>query len=253
MFVLVASIGVAAPVARRAIRARTGYLRAVRVRRTIAIAFAVAALAGVASGSTRDAAAAPQPPNIVLILSDDQRFDTLDQMPNVEKLIAAHGVTFKNAFVTTSECAPSRASILSGEYSHDTGVVDNFGPSSYPQFDETSNLAVWLHAAGYDTALVGKYLNDYTVYGEHRIPSGWSDWAVMDSKPEEKYYDYTLNLNGRLVHYGKAPSDYSTDVLARKAIGFVRHAHGPFFLDFAPVAPHLPALPDIAPGDVRAG
>ena len=136
----------------------------------VLVVAASAGLPGAAAGTSRQGA--PTRPNIVLILSDDQRFDTLDQMPNVEKLIAAHGVTFKNAFVTTSECCPSRASILSGQYSHTTGVVDNFGPSSYPQFDETSNLAVWLHAAGYDTALVGKYLNDYTVYGDHRVPSG---------------------------------------------------------------------------------
>jgi N-acetylglucosamine-6-sulfatase len=216
----------------------------VRLRRTIAIAFAVAVLAGVASGSPRAAAAAAEPPNIVLILSDDQRWDTLGDMPNVERDIVAHGVTFTNSFVTTSECCPSRASILSGQYSHTTGVIENFGPNSYPKFDEQSNLAVWLQDAGYDTGLVGKYLNDYTVYGNHHVPAGWSDWAAMDSKPEEKYYDYTLNLNGRLVHYGSKPSDYSTDVLAHQAISFVRHAHGPFFLDFAPIAPHLPALPD---------
>src|SRR5262249_40778065 len=213
----------------RATRPRTRYRPAVRVlRRTLRAAIAavvVAAVAGLAD-SPDHAVAATAPPNVVLILSDDQRFDTLDQMPNVERLIADHGVTFRNSFVTTSECCPSRASILSGRYSHDTGVIENFGPSSYPQFDEASSLPVWLHDAGYDTGLVGKYLNDYTIYGHHHVPPGWSDWAAMDSRPEEKYYDYTLNLNGRLVHYGKAPQDYSTDVLTRKAIGFVDRARG---------------------------
>src|SRR5262249_27638194 len=169
-------------------------------------------------------------------------------MPNVRRLLADHGVTFTNSFVTTSECCPSRASILTGEYAHDTGVIQNFSPTSYPAFDQSSNLPVWLHDAGYETALVGKYLNDYTVYGNHAVPAGWSDWVALDSRPEERYYDYTLNENGRLVQYGKAPEDYSTDVLGSKAVSFVRSAKGPFFLYFAPVAPHLPAIP--APSDI---
>ena len=116
-------------------------------------------------------------PNIVVILTDDQRFDSLAQMPNVEHLLAAHGVTFTNAFVTTSECCPSRASILSGEYSHDTGVVQNFGPAGYPRFDQTLEpRRVAPRTRATTPALVGKYLNDYTVYGDHRIPPGWSDW-----------------------------------------------------------------------------
>ena len=106
----------------------------------------------------------------------------------------------------------------------------------------------WLHDGGYETALVGKYLNDYTVYGNHHIPPGWSHWVAMDSLPEEKYYDYTLNENGRLIHYGTRIADYSTDVLSRKAINFVRNAREPFFLYFTPIAPHLPATP--APRDI---
>jgi arylsulfatase A-like enzyme len=212
---------------------------------------AVAALAALAAAtvSARDTTAALVRPNIVVILADDQRFDTLSQMPHVRQL-AAQGVTFTNSFVTTSECCPSRASILTGEYAHTDGVLQNFGPTSYPNFDESNNLAVWLHDAGYQTALVGKYLNDYTVYGDHRVPPGWSDFVAMDSKPEERYYDYTLNDNGALESYGRTPADYSTDVLAQKAISFVQGASKPFFLYFAPVAPHLPAIP--APQDVSA-
>jgi hypothetical protein len=68
-------------------------------------------------------------------------------------------------------------------------VLDNFGPHSFPKFDQRSNLAVWLHRNGYRTALVGKYLNDYTLYGHDAIPPGWDDWQVMDSIPMEKYYN----------------------------------------------------------------
>jgi arylsulfatase A-like enzyme len=181
--------------------------------------------------------------NIVLILSDDERVDGNTVMKNVHNLLARHGVTFSDYHVTTSECGPSRASILLGQYSRDTGVLDNFGPHGFPAFNERSNLAVWLHSSGYRTALVGKYLNDYTLDGSREPPLGWDDWQVMDSVPMEKYYDYDLDENGRLVHYGHAPRDYSTTVLTRKAVAFIGRTQRPFFLYFAPVAPHLPAIP----------
>lgn len=164
-------------------------------------------------------------------------------MANVQRLLAAHGVSFTDFHVTTSMCGPSRASILSGRYSHHTGVLTNFGQHSYPAFNQRSNLAVWLHAAGYRTALIGKYINDYTRYGHNRIPPGWDDWQVMDSVPMEAYYHYTLNENGRLVHYGHSAADYSTTVLTNKAVSFLKQTRSPFFLYFAPVAPHLPAIP----------
>ena len=186
--------------------------------------------------------------NVVFIVSDDERVDGNAVMHDVQRLIARHGVTFDQMRVTTSECGPSRASILTGQYSHHTGVLDNFGPNSYPAFNDSSDLAVWLRQAGYSTALVGKYLNDYTLDGDHAVPPGWDDWQVMDSVPEERYYDYSLNENGRLVHFGRKPSDYSTTVLTNRAVTFLRTARKPFFLYFAPVAPHLPAIP--APQDV---
>ena len=220
-----------------------------------AVALASSGLAATAQGGGRSAHAMRAPRtarrrlNVVLILSDDERVDGSTVMHNVHRLLADHGVTFSNYHVTTSECGPSRASILQGQYSHDTGVLDNFGPHSYPKFDSSSNLAVWLHAGGYRTALVGKYLNDYTIYGHNAIPPGWDDWQAMDSIPMEKYYDYKLNENGRMVEYGSAPADYSTTVLTQKATSFIKqqHAGKPFFLYFAPTAPHLPAIP--APQD----
>jgi len=212
---------------------------------------ACAALAGVAfagNGAHAAAKAAASPRlNVIVILSDDERVEGNAVMKNVQ-LLGKHGVTFANYHVTTSECGPSRASILSGEYSHHTGVLANFGPHSYPAFDDTSDLAVWLHHAGYTTGLVGKYLNDYTLDGHHVVPPGWDDWQAIDSVPEEKYYNYTINEGGgHLVHYGSRPADYSTTVLTQKALSFIRGAKSPFFLYFAPVAPHLPAT--LAPGD----
>jgi len=187
--------------------------------------------------------------NVVLILSDDERAGGTSVMRNVRNLLAQHGVTFTDYHVTTSECGPSRASILSGRYSHHTGVLDNFGRHSFTAFDQSSDLPVWLHDAGYSTALVGKYLNDYTKFGHNEIPPGWNDWQALDSVPLERYYDYTLNENGKLVHFGDEPSDYSTTVLASRAVDFIDSTRKPFFLYFAPVAPHLPAIP--APQDMH--
>ena len=186
--------------------------------------------------------------NVVFIVSDDENVSGNAVMRNVQRLIARHGVTFTNFHVTTSECGPSRASILTGQYSHHTGVTDNFGPHGYPAFNPETDLPVWLHDAGYETALVGKYLNDYSLDGHNATPPGWDDWQAMDSVPLEAYYNYTVNENGRLVHYGTKPADYSTTVLTQKAISILQSAKKPFFLYFAPVAPHLPAVP--APADV---
>ena len=185
--------------------------------------------------------------NVVVILSDDERVGGTSVMKNVQQLLQRHGVTFRNYHVTTSECGPSRASILLGQYAHHTGVIQNFGPNGYPQFHAGSALPVWLHQAGYETALVGKYINDYTLDGHNLTPPGWDVWQTIDSVPLEKYYNYTLDENGNLVHYGSKPADYSTTVLGNKAVDFIRHARKPFFLYYAPIAPHLPAVP--APQD----
>ena len=195
-------------------------------------------------------AATPTPPNgakrlnVVVILSDDERVDGTSVMKNVRHLLADHGVSFNDFHVTTSMCGPSRASILTGQYAHHTGVLENFGADSFPAFKAQSTLPVWLQKSGYETALVGKYINSYTAdWVHHANPPGWDDWQVLDSVPMEAYYNYSINDNGRLVHYGKKPSDYSTTVLAHKAVQFIRQARNPFFLYFAPVAPHLPAIP----------
>ena len=186
----------------------------------------------------RSRRAADQRLNVVVILSDDERSDGTAVMKNAQTLLADHGVTFTDAHVTTSMCGPSRASILTGQYAHHTGVTDNFGPHSYPAFkagEESNDLGVWMHRAGYETGLVGKYVNAYTAgFVHHAVPPGWDDWQVMDSVPMEAYYNYSINDNGHLVHYGNKPADYSTNVLTHKAVQFIQGARHPFFLYFAP-------------------
>jgi arylsulfatase A-like enzyme len=187
-------------------------------------------------------------PNIVLILTDDQRWDTLSVMPNVRRLLGESGVTFENASVTTALCCPSRASILTGQYTRHTGVYKNDPPNGgAPAFDDRSTVGTWLQDAGYTTALIGKYLNNYDLLEPGYVPPGWDDWRGIFDDPEITYYNFTLNENGDLVEYGDDPDDYSTTVLAERATEFILDADLPFFLYLAPVAPHLPAR--VAPED----
>jgi arylsulfatase A-like enzyme len=210
----------------------------------LAVLALVAACAGAGLGTPAAAAHATKPPNIVFVLSDDQRADTLGAMPNVQKELVAHGVTFTNSFVPTSLCCPSRASILTGKYAHSTGVYLNIGPhGGFRAFDDSRTIATALRSAGYTTGLFGKYLNRYGVAAAdaHYVPPGWDYWNVFLSKT--KYYDYRLDENGRVRSYGHDTRDYSTDVLARKAASFVRRARSPFFVELTPFGPHEPSTP----------
>jgi arylsulfatase A-like enzyme len=189
-------------------------------------------------------------PSIVLILTDDQRWDTLSWMPAVESLLVAHGVTFTNAFVPNSLCCPSRTSILTGEYSNKTGVWSNDAPyGGFTAFHQDhSTIATWLHADGYRTALVGKYLNDYdTAAHQGYVPPGWDRWFAVTHNGS--YFDYDVSVDGKIVHHGNTPSNYSTDVLTDQAVSFIDGASGPLFLYFAPTAPHDPFIP--APQDAK--
>ncbi len=207
----------------------------------------------------------PQPlrPNILFILTDDQRWDTTDGthgpggaaiMPRTRAELADQGVDLDAAFMTTPLCCPSRTSILSGEYSHRTGVYKNGGTNGgADDFDDSSTIATWLQSAGYRTSLMGKYLNGYpqlwnAMTEPPYVPPGWTEWRAMK---QPKYFDYVMiEPNGmggyHEVSYGSADSDYSTDVLREKAKTFISDSVAlgePFFLYLAFKAPHLPQTP----------
>ena len=193
-------------------------------------------------------------PNIVLILTDDQRWDSASTMPSVQSLLVAHGVNFTNAFVVDPLCCPSRAAILKGAYAHTTGVYNNEGPySPFVAFDDRSTVATWLEGAGYRTALIGKYFNAYTESRAAYVPPGWNRWVAFATTDVGggRYYDYGLSLDGTLVTRGSATTDYSTDVLAGYADSFIRTAdpNQPLFLYFTPYGPHEPAT--AAPRDLN--
>jgi arylsulfatase A-like enzyme len=209
------------------------------LRATAAVVFVV--LATLLALATPAAAQTTEPPNIVLVATDDQRWDTLWAMPTVTDELVEKGVTFTNAFAVNPLCCPARASILTGTYSHTNGVWSNSAPDGgMAAFDDRSTIATWLDAAGYETMLVGKYLNGYGPpnFPHTYVPPGWDRWLAFYGGHE--YFDYSLTDGENLREYGPdhVPADYSTDVLAREAAAFVRSAPSPFFLYFTPFAPH---------------
>lgn len=193
------------------------------------------------------ARAVEPPPNIVLIMTDDQRADTLKYMPIVQSTLGDHGVTFTNAYVVNPVCCPSRASTLTGLYSHTTGVYTNNFAGGFAAFDDSSTVATWLQDTGYRTGLFGKYLNGYeTEY----VPPGWDRWFGTQGKAA--YYRYRVTSDGAIVEYGNDPADYATSVIGGEAISFIREtpSEQPLFAYISVPAPHDPAI--AAPGDEGA-
>jgi N-acetylglucosamine-6-sulfatase len=196
----------------------------------------------------------PGPPNIVFVLTDDLASNLVPYMPHVLAMERA-GETFTNYFVTDSLCCPSRASILTGQFPHDTHVFDNSQPEGgftafHERHEERQTFATALHKRGYMTALMGKYLNGYGPY-VNGVPPGWSEWDVAGNGYPE--YGYSLNSNGHARRYGYRAKDYLTNVLARKGLGFIQRATArgkPFMLELATFAPHSPFTP--APRDARS-
>lgn len=200
----------------------------------------------------------PPQPNVVFVLTDDLSWDLIPYMRNVQRL-QRRGTTFSNYFVTDSLCCPSRASILTGQYPHNTGIFRNTGADGgflafYANGLEQQTYATALQGVGYRTALMGKYLNQYspsrirTALGGPYIPPGWTDWVVAGNGYPG--FGYRLTRNVRVVRHGFRAKDYLTNVLAGQGVRFVREAvseGAPFMLNVWTFTPHAPATP--APRD----
>lgn len=221
------------------------------MQKKIIIAVIVLALLAGAYYTVTNTRLFKESPNVIIILTDDMDTTLMPYMPKTNQLIGEQGATFDNYFVTTPICCPSRASMLRGQYAHNTDVLEN--SPGFARFfklqEEESTLPVWLQDAGYRTALYGKYLNNYPVNaGRNYVPPGWTDWAafIADTDDGDFYYSYTMNENGTLVEYGDAPEDYSTDVILDKSLTFINDsvkADSPFFLFVSVYAPHGPSTP----------
>jgi arylsulfatase A-like enzyme len=212
-----------------------------RGRLAASAALACAAVAASAAVAAEPAAAKPPPrPNLVLVVTDDQAASTVrpETMPNLLQLVRPKATMFTDAIATTPLCCPSRASMLTGQYAHNHGVLRN----DYRQLsDKRNTLPVWLGRAGYRTIHIGKYLNLYRkARGPEAKPApGWDVWQTIQEP--NTYYDYRMSVNGDKVRYGSAADDYLTDVLSRRAARVARREarrDGPFFLQLDHWAPH---------------
>jgi arylsulfatase A-like enzyme len=184
-------------------------------------------------------------PNIIVVLVDDMPAHMLWAMPHTQKKIGRAGVTFAHAFTEFSLCCPSRATFLTGRYAHNHHVESNGAPNGgFTKFRplQGDTIAVRLQAAGYRTAMVGKYLNGYPPTSERtHVPPGWTTWVAIADR-NIPFFDTTLNRNGVLVR----PIGYQTDVLAAEARAFIDQsvsAGEPFFLWLSFYAPHQPSTP----------
>jgi arylsulfatase A-like enzyme len=182
--------------------------------------------------------AAGKPPNVLIIVTDDQRVGMLGVMPHTVRFFQNGGKTFTQGFVTTPLCCPSRSSIFTGLYAHNHGVVSNHGGHALPH-DLT--LQRYLHAAGYRTGIVGKFLNGWRM---GRNPPYFDRWVVKGAG--SGYRNPEFNVNGTV----KTIRGYSTDIVSSQAVkilrGFETRDSRPWFLYVAPKAPHLPSLPEAA-------
>jgi N-acetylglucosamine-6-sulfatase len=170
--------------------------------------------------------------NLVFILTDDHRFDQIGclghawlKTPNLDRLVQ-NGVLFENAFVTTSLCSPSRASILTGQYVHAHQVTDNITPlpsnlTTFPQI---------LQEHGYRTALIGKW----HMGGDSDEPRpGFHRWVSFRGQGE--YYNPVINTDGQR----RTVQGYVTDLLTDEAVHFIdENRAGPFFLYLSHKAVH---------------
>ncbi|GHU99875.1 acetylglucosamine-6-sulfatase [Bacteroidia bacterium] len=178
-----------------------------------------------------------QPRNVIFILSDDHRYDYMGflnaipwlQTPNMD-LMAANGAYIQNAFVTTSLSSPSRASILTGLFSHEHTVVDNQAPVP----DGLIYFPQYLQKAGYRTAFFGKWhMGDS---GDQPQP-GFDHWESF--KGQGTYYNVKMNVNGEQVAYPETA--YITDLLTDHAIEFIKsNRENPFFVYLSHKAVHDP-------------
>lgn len=167
-------------------------------------------------------------PNVIFILADDHRYDFMGFMGKVPELktpgmdrLASEGAHLQNAFVSTALCSPSRASILSGQYTHHHQVVDNQSPIA----DSVRFFPEYLQLAGYQTAFVGKW---HMGHEDDKPRKGFDYWVSF--KGQGVYYNPTLNINGEQKEF--SDSTYISDLLTDYALQFVqnRKQDKPFFL-----------------------
>ena len=174
-------------------------------------------------------------PNVLVIVTDDQRIDQWRQaMPAVQRVFRRRGTTFTRATVTTPMCCPSRASIMTGRYAHNHGVRNNFLAEEMAQ---DSTIQAYLQRGGYLTAMAGKFLNKWPIVDD---PPHFDRWAMS----RVGYYDTPMNIDGHVARRAR----YSNTILRERTISFLEdfeeQDRRPWFMYVAPSAAHAPSIPE---------
>jgi len=194
-----------------------------------------------AAGSNPTAVPAAGGPNVLIILTDDQRLQgTMAVLPSVRRWFGKGGRTFPNAFDTTPLCCPSRATILTGTFAHNHGITTNATAGRHI-FDQDATVERYLQDAGYRTAIFGKFFNFWRVEDD---PSYFDRWSIITPAPDSNGYRGGLwNDHGTLRRVHR----YSTDYIAARGSDFIEDSEAddaqPWFLELATYAPHLRAVP----------
>jgi N-acetylglucosamine-6-sulfatase len=218
------------------------------VRRTAVLTVAAVLLIPTGGISAQDDSPGPNAPNVVVVMTDDERFDDMATMPRTRRLIGDAGVTFTRYYASYPVCCPARATFFTGQYAQNHGVRCLY-PScggGYGRLNQRDYLPVWLEDAGYVTGHIGKFLNGY---GKERDtpmrPRGWTDWQGLIDMSTYRMWGYSFFENDHRVTYGRVmsrnPRLYQTDVVTKKAVNFIDARSGgerPFFLSVAYLAPH---------------
>lgn len=182
-----------------------------------------------------------QPRNVIFILSDDHRFDFMGftgkvpwlETPNMDRMFR-EGAYCPNTFVTTSLCSPSRASILTGMYTHSHTVVDNQAPVP----EELVFFPQYLQEAGYETAYFGKW---HMGHAEDDPRPGFDHWVSFRGQGD--YYNPTININGERTQF--TDSTYISDYLTKQTLDWLknRESEKPFFIYLSHKAVHASFKP----------
>ncbi len=146
-------------------------------------------------------------PNVLIIITDDQRArGTLGVMPQTRARFQAQGARFPNAFATTPTCCPSRASVLTGLYAHNHGVLTS-EKGQQNNLDHEITLQRYLSDSGYTTGIYGKFLNGWRASDD---PPYFDKWAVLAGNIHHGYRNGLWNVQGEAVDL----KPYSTNFLA---------------------------------------
>ncbi len=221
--------------------------------------FACLTLLVVLSGGEKSRAASSRP-NVIMFTTDDQTVRDMAVMPKTQALIGNAGATFLHAFASDPLCCPSRVTVQTGDYAHNTGVLGNTPPQGgYQSFNDKNDLPVWLQSAGYRTIHIGKMPNGFgEVTNQTYVPPGWGPFnggAGPGSKgefygfigPPSAYTGFTLDENG--VDKTYTADDYSTNVYADLATQRIDNhltnfPNSPLYMQVQFFAPHDPATPE---------